>query len=290
MTKAFASVMILLLLCGAAECRTYSIRASIFETHGGYTDQRTSEEHAGYVTLAINERHYLTVGYSDLTASHPSWSYHQRMPVGGVLLSHWPWRLKGYAGYIAGDFTSAAYSPYSDHASLFSVEAMYSRPWYELGAAYTRFSGTGLSYADSPSGPLPRQTVQQLTGRITCVLNPRWSATARHSFVQVADGRKLYSLAMKVVFVPQRRWTIQAGGFIGERAYYFDNDLLVIFNQNDTQRGMIFGEAEVRMWKSFSLSVEYIYTHFEYQPIANIPGEDYSIRYLVAGIKTRLPF
>ncbi|HEY3296441.1 MAG TPA: hypothetical protein VGL38_13515 [bacterium] len=290
MTRACAAVILLALTCGVSYARTFSVRPSVFETHGSYTDRRTSEEHAGYVTVAIHDRHYLTAGYSDLTVSHPDWSYHQKMPVGGVLLSHWPWRMKAYAGYMAGTFSSARFSGYADHATVGSVEAMFSRPLYELGLSYARFSGKGQSYAVLPPGQSSKLTSEQITGRLTCVLASRWSATVRPNFTHVEDGRTLYSLAAKAVYVPRRRWTFQAGGFIGERAYYFDNDLLVIFNQNDTQRGMIFGEAETQVWKSFSVTAEYIYTHFDYSPVAGLPGGTYSIRYLVAGIKSRIPW
>jgi hypothetical protein len=290
--KEFLCGLLVVLLAGAAHCREFSIRPSAYETYGDYTDSRWSVEHAGYVTLSKKELQFLTVGFSDLHIAHPAWKYHEQMPVGGILLSRLPFRVKAYYAHIAGNYTSkdGASANYSDKADVGSIEVIYSKPLYELGLDYTRFSGSGLSYADSLAGRMPQQRADQFTGRITCVLNPRFSLTARHSFVQLRDGRKLYSLAMKAVYAPRPKWILAAGGFIGERAYYFDNDLLVIFDQNDTQRGMVFGQVEARVWKSVSLTAEYIYTQFDYYPIYGIPGEDYSIRYLVAGIKSRFPF
>lgn len=289
MMRVLAFYALLLLLSRVAESRVLSLRPSVFETYGSYTDNRRSLEHAGYATLTVKERQFITVGYSDLKISHPDWDYHQQMPVGGVLLSHLPFRVRAYYGHIQGRFTSPIHSDYSDRADLGSVEASFVQPWFEVGLAYARFSGNGLSYSDSLGGRAPRQHADQFTGRLTCLLNPRFSVTARHNYVRVLDGRRLLSLYMKAIYVPQRRWTLSAGGFIGERAYYFDNDLLVVFNQSDTQRGMIFGQIETRLWKGFSITAEYIYTHFESFSAGGFPAPEYSIRYLVAGVKSRFP-
>jgi hypothetical protein len=246
------------------------------------------------VTLAAKDRHFLTIGYGDQKISHPDWTYDQQMAVGGVLLSYLPFRMKAYYGHIQGKLTyttvtAPLQSNYSDKADLGSLEAMYSDYRFDLGVAYTRFVGNGISYPGASDGSISRQRTDQITGRITCVIDPRFSLSARHSFVKVSDGRKLYSLYMKAVYAPRPRWIFTAGGFFGERAYYFDNDLLVIFNQNDTQRGMMFGQVETRVWKGFSFSAEYIYTHFDYFSATGIPGQDYSVRYVVAGIKSKLP-
>ena len=290
--KALALGACLLLLLGTAESRNYTLHPSLFATYGNYGDGRTSRELAGYATLATKNLQFISVGHSDLEISHAGWKYHRMMPVAGAMISRLPFRLKAYYGRIEGKYSakSGTLSDYRDHGNEASGEAIYSRRHYDLGVAYSYFSGRGFSYSDTLGGRAPNQESHQFTGRITCLLTPWFSLTARHNFTHLLDGRDLYSLSMKAVYAPRPGWIVGAGGFIGERAYYFDNDLLVLFDQNDTQRGMLFGQVEAPLWRNFSITAEYMYTEFEYFPIAGIPGSDYSIRYAVAGIKGRFPF
>jgi hypothetical protein len=282
---------ILLFVNGIAYGEFHALRPGAFATFGDYTNGGTSREFSGFVTYAVNNRQYFTVGYSDESISFPESKYHQQMPVGGVLLSRLPFSVKVYYAHIVGNYT---YKPfrgfdYDDRADVVSGEVAFTRYPFTFGVAYAHFTGNGLSYADNFMGKAPKQNADQLTGRISVALSPRWTVIARPNVVRVKDGRNLTSLAMKLVYLPHRRWTATGGGFIGERAYYFDNDLLTIFNQNDTQRGMIFGEAEFRAGKGFSLTAEYLYTRFAYTPVFPAPGRDYDIRYVVAGIKYYLP-
>ena len=262
---------------------------SAYATYGHYDNGRSSVEWAGYATLALKNRHYLTAGYSDLKISHADWKYHQQMPVVGAMLTRLPFRVKAYYGHMEGKFTAGntLFQSYRDRGDVGTMEAIYSRPGYDLGVEYAYFSGNGQSYGHSAASQTPRLESHQFTGRVTCLLTPWFSLTARHNFVHVTDGRKLYSLAVKAVYAPKYRWLVSVGGMVGERTYYFDNDLLVVFNQNDNQRGMLFGEVEGPLWKWFSFTAEYIYAPFEYVTVGGIPGTDYTVRYAVAGIKTR---
>jgi len=281
---------ILLFTNGVAFGEFRALRPSAFATYGDYTTGGTSRELAAYLTYETYGGQYFTLGYSDEGILYPDSKYRQQMPVGGILLSRHPFSAKAYYAHLAGSYT---YTPlrgfdYKDRADVGSCEILWTHYPFTLGAAYTRFGGNGLSYASNFMGKSPTKHADQLTGRIGVMLTPRWRAIARPNFAEVEDGRKLYSMAAKVIYMPHRRWTLSGGGFIGERAYYFDNDLLVIFNQNDTQRGSVFGEAEFHAGRGFSITAEYLYTQFDYSPVFPVPGKDYDIRYVVAGVRYNL--
>ena len=61
---------------------------------------------------------------------------------------------------------------------------------------------------------------------------------------------------------------------LGERAYFYDEDLLVIFNQDETQKKLFLGKLELNLSKNLSLPFIYQYSDFE----------TYKIDYASAGI------
>ena len=64
-------------------------------------------------------------------------------------------------------------------------------------------------------------------------------------------------------------------GFGGERAYYYDEDLLTMFNQNETQKNLVSLRVEYDIVKELTLIGNYQYTEFQ----------NYIIRYYVGGLK-----
>ncbi len=244
----------------------------IYATAGNSTNGRASVDLSAYSSVSFNNRHLISVGYSDTRLKHRDWTYGQQMLVGGMALTFRPITVKAHYAHIDGDFNldDRLYSyRYNDHADLGSAELVYGHwPWYAgIGAMY--FNGIGYR----------KQTVQQWTARLEHPLGRTAWLSLRPSYAWVLDGRRLWSAEVKASWQPHRNWIFRAGGMAGERAYAFDNDLLVIYNQDETQTRLLSAQAEARLWRGFWLSGQYLYTQFR----------GYSIRYLVAGLHSRLP-
>ena len=64
----------------------------------------------------------------------------------------------------------------------------------------------------------------------------------------------------------------------GKRAYYFDENLLTIFNQDETQKKIYSAKVELNLTKQFILPIVFQYSEFQ----------TYNIKYFTAGIKLKL--
>ena len=77
---------------------------------------------------------------------------------------------------------------------------------------------------------------------------------------------------------PAQFLVLTFGRMIGKRAYTFDNDLFTLFNQEDTQRGLVFTQVDLLLSRRISAMVEYILTSFD----------GYEIAYMVMGLRAVL--
>lgn len=125
-------------------------------------------------------------------------------------------------------------------------------------------------------GGILQQSTNQFTGRLEWIAGPRIFLSLKPSYVKPKDGRSLTSVAGKIHYLPVNQLLLKVGGMIGKRAYYFDSDILTIFNQDETQKNLIFGQLEYSPVKQFTLILAVQHTEFE----------TFSINYYIAGIKT----
>jgi hypothetical protein len=249
-----------------------SLLTNGFATSADYSSGRHSEEYSLYPTLAFNNRQFLTFGYDAIGINHPDWRYRQDMALVAASVNLQPWRVRGCYSRIEGKFWLRHFDyHYLDHADLASGEFLYSYAPLTFGLEYSHFSGRGYL----------RQQAQQYTLRAERIVSQFLSVSLRPNYSWTLDGRRLYSAYAKATIQPRAsRWLFRAGGFLGERAYYFDNDLLLIYNQNETQRSLVFAQADWRVTNGFWLSAEFAHSEFR----------GYSINYLVAGLRTVISF
>jgi hypothetical protein len=286
----YALVLMALLVLGAASLRAADdlVLPGVYYTVGRYSTTRTSRELAAYGSVGLQNRHFLSAGVSSIAITDPAWKYRQQMYTVGALFTRWPWFVKAYYSRVNGRYSAKGLDyAYDDRADLGSAELLVAPRSLTLGLEYVHLSGNGYS----------RQITDQYTLRIEEQIGQSLRLSLRPSYVWLLDGplsepdfsgstanykgpRHLSSVAGKVVYQPHARWKFTAGGMLGERAYYFDNDLLVLYNQNETQTGLRFVQAEARIWKDMTLLTEYIQTDFD----------EYSIEYVVLGLKSRFTF
>ncbi|MBA4250563.1 MAG: hypothetical protein C0425_04225 [Chlorobiaceae bacterium] len=251
------------------------LQSSIFYTNANYDNENKSNSFAFYNTLEISKNIFLLNSYDNLTIDNPAWDYNQQMFLGGVSTSFSNVFLKFIYLHLKGNFNYNASElfNYSDFTNLYSFDFIFQDKINFYGIAYSHLNATGVLSQDS----LPKQTVNQFTLRYERILGERFLIAVRPNFSLLQDGRNLFSLGGKIHYLPFSQLLIKVGGFAGKRAYYFDNDLLTLFNQNETQKSQIYLQAELNLIKQITLIASYQNTTFE----------NYEINYFVIGIRSR---
>jgi hypothetical protein len=78
-------------------------------------------------------------------------------------------------------------------------------------------------------------------------------------------------------YSPWQPLVLQLSGVLGKRAYYFDPDLLTVFNQDDTQEHLWGVRAEYTIGGVFTLIGSYQSTGFT----------GYTVNYTAVGVRAR---
>ncbi len=263
-------IFIALIFCTSAALAQLSqtiISPSAYYTHGAYSNKNSSNSLAIYSTLKTNNDIYFIAGYDNLNINNPDWTYLQQMFAAGTILGINSFYVKANYAHIKGDFD---YKPfldrYSDFSNLYNADLFCYFDANYLGAAYTHLNQIGLK----------AQKVNQITLRFERIFSYNFFASLKPSVSLLSDKRKLFSAAVKFHYLAAPEWLAKAGGFYGKRAYYFDSDLLTIFNQDETQKYLAFLQVEYVPNPSIRFIGGYQYTKFT----------TYSISYFILGIRT----
>lgn len=247
------------------------VSPSIYYTKGSYSEGRKSESIAFYNMFQLSEKLYLLNHYDNLKIDSIDWNYLQQTFLIGVLADFLPVVVKFNFAHYMGDFK---YLPFpfesTDYSNLYSTDLFYYTDGYYFGASYTHLNQIGYK----------KQTSNQITLRFEKILSDEFFISFKPSYVNLIDGRNLYSAALKIHYMPVNELLFKIGGFGGERAYYFDTDLLTLFNQDDTQKYQLFAQAEYSFIKELKLIFAYQHTEFN----------SFNIDYYIAGIKANLFF
>jgi hypothetical protein len=155
-------------------------------------------------------------------------------------------------------------------SNLLSAEIFYFIKRFYLGTAYTFHK---INDEQKTIG-------NQVTLRLDWIVSPRIYVSLRPNFTFTSANQQYYSIAGKVNFAPTSKFIIKVGGTIGERIYYFDNDLLVLFNQQEVQKYLV----NLRVDYNVSDNIALI------GGIQNTKFSGYSIYHLIIGLKTKLGF
>ncbi len=281
MIKTFV-VSLLFILFSAGECvkadsTFFSI--SFFYTHGAYSEGRKSNSFALYNTVGVTDNFYLIAHYDHLPIKNGDWEYLQQTFLGGMIADFFPVYVKFNYAHYKGKFN---YLPvpdeYSDFTNLYFGDVFYYTDGYYIGAAFNHLNMIGQAYDNFGFKGFSKKTVNQLTLRIEKILSYDIFLSIKPSYTRVSDGRELYSVALKMHYLLLPEVLIKVGGFAGERAYYFDSDLLTIFNQDPTQKYQAFIQADFSISNELKFIAAYQHTKFTL----------FEINYFIAGLRTSL--
>lgn len=278
----FFTLSLVIILFSSGECLKADstfFSTSFFYTHGAYSESRKSNSFAFYNTVGITNNIYLIAHYDHLPIKSRDWEYLQQSFLGGLFVDIFPYYLKFNYAHYKGKFN---YLPvpdeYSDFTNLYSTDLFYYTDGYYFGIAYNYLNLIGETYDEFGFKDFSKKTVNQLTLRIEKILSYDLFLSLKPSFTKVSDGRVLFSLALMMHYLLLPEILIRIGGFAGERAYYFDSDLLTIFNQDPTQKYQAFIQSDFSITNDLKFIAAYQHTKFTL----------FEINYYIAGIRTSL--
>ncbi len=244
-----------------------SVYPSLYYTYGSYDSERNSQSIATYNSFTLNHKSFFILAFDNLTISDPDWNYKQQSLTSGFIFYLFPFTLKANYMHIKGNFDYLPFPfPYSDYTNLYNADAtLYINPLY-AGVSYTFNNKIGFKH----------QQVHQVTGRIEYIPHYSFFLSLKPSYSNLNDGRELFSVALRLQYLFHSNFVAKAGGFAGERAYYFDSDLLTIYNQDETQKYQFFAQIDYIPLPAIAIIFSYIHTGFD----------NYSINYFVTGIRS----
>lgn len=245
---------------------TFYLSPSVFYTNGNYSTNQKSNSISFYNTLQLFNKFYLINHYDHLLIDHKEYDYKQQTFLVGGIIDLFPYYIKLNYAHYKGDFNyKLATFTSNDFTNLYNVDLMYYADWNYFGAAYTHLNQIGSASVAS----------HQVTLRYERILSNEFFISLKPNFVHLDNGKNLFSTAFKIHYAPIYDLVFKVGGFAGERMFYFDSDLLTIFNQNYIQKSQTFGQVEYSPIALLKIVAGYQHNKFT----------DFNVDYLYAGIK-----
>jgi hypothetical protein len=251
-----------------AQAPTTSFFPSAYYTSGTYSGGARSDSYSGYASLSFQRYEYLVAGYDKMLIESSTWTYDQHLFVVGGQKNLYPFSLKLNYGGLKGTFNlpSARYS-YDDHIDILNGGLLYNVDLFFFGPAYTYVNVRGY------------KTLQchQVGLQAEWVIDPAFSVSLAPLYTTLTDGRSLVSATAGMTYCPVEPLVLQVSGVWGKRAYYFNPDLLTVFNQDETQENLWSLRAEYTVGGIVTLLGSYQSTAFA----------GYTVKYLALGVRGR---
>jgi hypothetical protein len=263
-------ILLLLLLSVNSFADSIYFSPSVYYTRGDYSNNNSSEGIAGYVSLG-NYKYRLLLSYDHLNIDKDGSLYRQNYFNVGGILGFTNFYLKLNYGNVSGSFhPQTPELPFNDKNNLFSTDLFYTDFYSFIGGSY--------SY-QKMEGYVGRE-INQVMLRFEHIPHWRVLMSVKPVYTKVSDGRSLFGVNGRLHYLPIDQLLIKLHGFIGERAYFFDPDLLILFNQDETQKYLAAIQLEYFLSYNLNFIVGMQHTSFG----------NYSINYYLAGIRTNFIF
>jgi hypothetical protein len=238
---------------------------SFYFTYGDYSNKNYSNSFAGYATLAIKNADFITGAFEQLNIKNDEWTYDQTMLTAGYTKTIYPFYVKLNYSHVMGEFDYLPFPfTYKEFLNVYNTSLIYNY--------YLFYFGTSFTYQDVNG--LESVVAKQFKFNIGWIASSKISFSISPLYTTVTDGRALTSVYGKLKYSPIKLLTITLGAMAGKRAYYFDENLLTIFNQDETQKKLYSARVEFNLTEQFKLPIVVQYSAFE----------TYDIKYFTAGI------
>jgi hypothetical protein len=245
-----------------------TIFPSVYYTGGSYSNGTTSTSYSAYASASLDAFDYIVGGYDNLSIESSTGIYGQRMFVVGGLKNFYPFYLKLHYAGIAGTFREFGTRFTSkDGIDILNAGLQYNVDLFFLGLTYT--------YANVSGNNDLRCHEAGLTG--DWLIHPSFSLSVNPLYTAVTDGRALVSVSAGISYSPWKPIMLHAFGTIGKRAYYFNPENLIVFNQDETQTRLWGVRGELSVVGDFAIVGCYQSSGFV----------GYTINYLTIGARAR---
>ena len=262
------AIIILTLICAIiieAQPKSGAFSPSVYYTKGSYSNSNSSDGFSLYTSLRVNTHDYIIGGFDNLVINNPEWEYDQKMFVLGGVKNLYPFYIKASFAHIIGDFSFIPFTyTYEDVTNIYSLDLLYNFNFFYVGASFSLLDLDGFISNVS----------KQYGLRFEWYPSQKFSFSVRPYFTNLYDGRKLYSSLFKLSYTPANKLTLMLTASLGERAYFFNSDLLTIFNQNETQTGLYKAKVEYKFSDKFKIVTSFQHSKFT----------DFNINYFSVGI------
>jgi hypothetical protein len=235
------------------------VTPSLYYSRGDYTDERYSDSYAGYLTIGdLNSAAVLS--FNRINIVDPLWKYNQNLFTIGGIMGFNRIYLKLNYGRVDAKENDLPY-----RYNIYSIDAFYTNYRLYLGGSYTHhMSGTSQLNIDNAI--------------IRLEYIPHWRVllSLKPMYTNVSDGRELFGTALRFHYLPLDYFLVKLHGFIGERAHFFDPDLLVLYNQMETQKNLAALQLEYFLSLNFNVIAGFQHTSFG----------SYRINYYILGLRS----
>lgn len=249
------------------------ISVSPFFTYGKYSNQVSSQSKAIYGTLNFDGDLIFSSGVDFISLKGDQWDYDQNSFYFYTLKKFSSLSIKFSGVYLNGKYkdTISLTPNYRDDNVSLTTELIYDLNWKYLGIAYNYFSSTkGYQILKASN----------LTLRFDTFLDYYTYLSVRPNLYLENSGKKYISLSSKLIHWFSNDFVGNLNFMVGNRRYYFDNDLLTIYNQYEIQKLVVGGGVDYSFIDELTLSAGYQYTEFE----------SFNIKYFFLGLRSKLIF
>ena len=270
--KKSLNVILLIIFLSSNIAFTQSVFApSVYYTYGDYSTDNFSNDVAAFASIKIAAKgDYLIAGFDKLLIKNPDYDFDQKMFVAGIIKNEYPFYFKLNYAHINGNFESNT-NPvlnYTDKTNLINGGLLYNFDLFFIGFTYTYLNLDGLKSINS----------HQVETDIIWQASPKFIFSVKPLYTYVTDGRRLFSTNVKFDFPVSNIFKLSADISVGKRAYYFNPELLTIYNQDETQKTTASVRVEYQFIKAVRIIASYQYAEFN----------NFNINYFIGGIKFSL--
>ncbi len=244
---------------------------SVYYTYGNYSTTSYSNDISAYGSFKLASKgDYLIAGFDKLKINDPKFDFDQRMIVVGIIKNVYPFYLKLNYANINGDFNSKLndFTQYTDKTNLINGGLLYNFDLFFIGFTYTYLNLDGLKSINS----------HQVETNFIWQASQKFILSIKPLYTYVTDGRRLFSTNVKFDLPVSNIFKLSADISVGERAYYFNPDLLTIYNQDETQKTTASVRVEYQFIKAVRVIASYQYAEFN----------NFNINYFTGGLKFNL--
>lgn len=255
----------------------FFFQPSAYFTYGNYSEKSNSQQYSIYSLFSWNNYDYIVLGYDRIEISNNSniygWNYKQNNFSGGIhyWFSDQNLKLKVDFLKIAGRYKdNFINNSLLDNGYLISPEF--------ISGVYPFYYGAGFCYFEQKGNN--KLNAKQLYLRTDYYPYYKVLLNSIVSSHFISDGRKEASLQLSIFYFPVYELSLKGCFSIGARSIYYNPDLMVLYNQLETQTSNYSFQVNYNFYKNLVASIQYQRANFS----------KYQIDYFILGIKSALYF